>query len=47
MPNFGFGEEEVTAIVAFLAFVDQTGTYPPSNYEVHWTGNVLQEDDPR
>jgi nitric oxide reductase subunit C len=47
MPNFGLDAEEVSALVAFLEFVDQTGTYPPRNYDVHWTGNVAQEDDPR
>ena len=47
MPNFGLEEDEVSALVAFLGYVDQTGTYPPSNYEVHWNGNVAQEDDPR
>ena len=47
MPDLGLNEDEVSALVAYLAFVDQTGTYPPKNYEVHWTGNVMQEDDPR
>jgi len=47
MPNMGLDEEEVSALVAFLGFVDQTGTYPLRNYEVHWTGNVAQQDDPR
>ena len=47
MPNFGLSEAEVSDLIAFLSFVDQTGTYPPKNYDVHWTGNVAQEDDPR
>lgn len=47
MPNFGLSEGEVSNLIAFLSFVDQTGTYPPKNYDVHWTGNVVQEDDPR
>jgi nitric oxide reductase subunit C len=47
MPNIGLNEEEVSALVAFLGFVDQTGTYPPENYDVHWTGHVSQADDPR
>ena len=47
MPNFDLNDNEVSALVAYLAFVDQTGTYPPANYEVQWTGNVVQEDDPR
>ncbi|NQV87148.1 MAG: cytochrome c [Woeseiaceae bacterium] len=47
MPNFNLREDEVSALVAFLGFVDQTGTYPPKKYEVHWTGAVAQEDDPQ
>lgn len=47
MPNFNFSEGEVDALVAYLGFVDQTGTYPPRKYDVHWTGIVVQEDDPQ
>jgi len=47
MPNFGLSEGEVSDLIAFLRFVDKTGTYPPENYDVHWTGNIVQEDDPR
>ena len=47
MPNFNLSDEETDALVAFLSFVDQTGTYPPENYDVQWTGIVAQEDDPR
>ena len=47
MPNFGLNADEVAALVAYLAYVDETGTYPPENYEVHWTGTVKQEDDPQ
>lgn len=47
MPNFELNEAEVTALIAYLGFVDQTGTYPPENYDVQWTGLVAQEDDPR
>ncbi len=47
MPNLGLTEDEVDAVVAYLGFVDQTGTYPPENYTVHWYGAVTQEDDPR
>lgn len=46
MPNFNLSESEVAALVAFLGFVDQTGTYPPENYKVAWNGIVSQEDDP-
>ena len=47
MPNLGLAEDELDAVVAYLAFVDRTGTYPPENYEVTWYGIVNQEDDPQ
>ena len=47
MPNFGLSTEEVDALVTFLTFVDQTGTYPPTDYDVSWIGSVAQADDPR
>ena len=47
MPNFGLDETEVDALIAYLTFVDSTGTYPPENFDVMWTGLVAQEDDPR
>ncbi len=47
MPNLGLSEEEVDGVLAYLAVVDKTGTYPPQNYEVRWYGTVVQEDDPR
>jgi nitric oxide reductase subunit C len=46
MPNFDLREEEVTALVSYLAFVDQTGTYPLQEYAIQWTGGVAQADDP-
>lgn len=47
MPDFNLSDEELDALVAYLTFVDKTGTYPPQNYEVKWFGVVTQEDDPR
>jgi nitric oxide reductase subunit C len=47
MPNLGLAPEEVDSVVAYLAFVDKTGTYPPENYDVRWFGSVDQEDDPQ
>ncbi len=47
MPKFGFGEDEISALLAYLAFVDQTGTYPPQDFDVHWTGMIAQADDPQ
>jgi nitric oxide reductase subunit C len=47
MPNLGLTSEEIDAVVAYLAFVDKTGTYPPQQFEVRWYGAVAQQDDPR
>ncbi len=47
MPNLGLATEEIDAVVAYLAFVDKTGTYPPENFDVRWFGTVDQEDDPQ
>lgn len=47
MPNFGLSTAEIDALLAFLAFVDQTGTYPLENYSVSWIGSVAQVDDPQ
>ncbi len=47
MPNLGLASEEIDAVVAYLAFVDKTGTYPPENFDVRWFGTVDQEDDPQ
>ena len=47
MPNLGLSPDEVLDVVAYLGFVDKTGTYPPKNYEVTWYGTVKQEDDPQ
>ncbi len=46
MPNFNLTDDELDALVAYLSFVDSTGTYPPQNYQVTWYGTVVQEDDP-
>jgi nitric oxide reductase subunit C len=47
MPNLGINEADTASLVAYLEFVDSTGTYPPKDYEVTWYGTVRQEDDPR
>lgn len=47
MPNLGLAPAEVQDVVAYLGFVDTTGTYPPKQYEVTWYGTVKQEDDPQ
>ena len=46
MPNFNLTLEETDALIAYLSFVDQTGTYPPTDYDVLWNGVVAQADDP-
>ena len=47
MPNLGLTPQETDDVVAYLGFVDKTGTYPPENYEITWYGTVRQEDDPQ
>lgn len=47
MPMLGLAEKEISSLIAYLEFVDQTGTYPARNYQVQWYGTVSQEDDPR
>jgi len=47
MPNFHFKQAEISALLAYLDFVDATGTYPPTNYHISWLGTVSQADDPR
>lgn len=47
MPRLGLSDDEVDAVLAYLAFVDKTGTYPARDYEVQWYGMVTQVDDPQ
>ena len=47
MPNLGLASEEIDAVVAYLAFVDKTGTYPVQDFDVRWYGAVEQDDDPQ
>lgn len=47
MPDFDLSPDEVSALVAYLEFVDGTGRYPAQEYEVSWYGTVAQADDPR
>ncbi len=46
MPNLKLPEDEISALIAFLKFVDRTGTYPPKVYDMTWYGMIYQEDDP-
>jgi len=45
MPNFDLNETELDAIVAFLEFVDTTGRYPASEYQINWYGTVVENDE--
>ena len=47
MPNFGLSDDEISGLLAYLRFVDQTGTYPLEDFEVRWNGTVAQADDPQ
>ena len=46
MPNYNLSEEEISSLIAYLKFVDKTGTYPPKVYDMTWYGMIYQEDDP-
>ncbi|MDH4126363.1 MAG: cytochrome c [Gammaproteobacteria bacterium] len=46
MPNLGLADNEIDAVLAYLAFVDRTGTYPAEDVAVHWNGTVAYQDDP-
>ena len=41
MPNFQLKPAEVDAIVAFLGWVDQSGTSRVPDSAVHWTGSYI------
>ena len=41
MPNFGFNDEEMDDLVAFLEFVDTMGTYEAPSYQLSWYGTVV------
>ena len=40
MPNYELNETEINALVAYLKFVDKTGTYPPKVYDMTWYGMI-------
>jgi len=47
MPDFDLDEHQINALLAYLKFVDATGTYPAENFDIQWYGTVAQEDDPQ
>jgi nitric oxide reductase subunit C len=40
MPNYHFSENEIDDIIAYLAFIDSSGTSPPQKYERSWYGSL-------
>jgi nitric oxide reductase subunit C len=40
MPNFHLSERDVSALVAYLALVDATGTSPIRDYRTTWYGSI-------
>lgn len=40
MPDFNLDETEIDSLIAFLEFVDGTGTYPYKNPKIRWNGTV-------
>ncbi len=45
MPDFCLSERDLDALIAFLEYVDATGTYPAKNYTIRWFGTVENADD--
>ena len=45
MPNFNLNDAELDAMVAFLEFVDTTGRYPASDYQIKWYGTVVENNE--
>jgi len=41
MPDFGFNEQELDDLVAFLEFVDTMGVYQSPSYKLKWYGTVV------
>lgn len=47
MPDFDLSAGELDALVAFLEYVDASGTYPAEAYELRWYGTVVSTGDRR
>ncbi len=45
MPNFNLNKTELDEMVSFLEFVDTTGRYPASEYQIRWYGTVVENDE--
>ena len=40
MPDFELSDQEVAELLAFLTYIDRTGTSPPTEYEISRIGTV-------
>lgn len=38
MPNFNFSDKEVDQLIAYLSYVDKTGTSDPKRFQYNWMG---------
>ncbi|MCP5382291.1 MAG: cytochrome c [Kordiimonadaceae bacterium] len=43
MPNFGFNEQEVDDLIAYLKHIGEGGNYNPKKGEITWYGTVKYE----
>lgn len=43
MPDYGFDDAELDALVRFLEFADSAGTYPPRRPKINWYGTVTYD----
>lgn len=40
MPNFNLSDQEVNDLIAFLTYIDKTGTSPPKEFEINSIGTI-------
>lgn len=45
MPNFQFSEEEINALLAFLAYVDKSGTSPVLDFSINYDATISNHHD--
>ena len=43
MPNFNLSEDEIKSLVAYLKYVDKTGTSPVKKFEINFDGTITQK----
>ena len=44
MPNYQLNDEEVTAVISFLEWVDDSGKSAVPASSVHWTGTYIMDE---